>query len=75
MNNAEIKPAFAESFEVLPIDYALAYSILSRRMAAIAALLSADQWPEHCLKKVKAQVDAAMETIEQVETVRFVVKF
>jgi hypothetical protein len=62
------------SIEVMPTDFALAYSVLSRRMAAIDAILSSRQWTEHCLREVRSQVDAAMAAIEQVETVRFVVK-
>ena len=63
-----------ESIEVLPTDFALAYSVLSRRMAAIDAILSSRQWTEHCLKEVRSQVDAAMAAIEQVEAIRFVVR-
>jgi chromosomal replication initiation ATPase DnaA len=62
------------SIEVMPPDFALAYSVLSRRMAAIDAILSSRQWTEHCLKEVRSQVDAAMAAIEQVEAIRFVVR-
>ncbi len=58
----------------MPPDFALAYSVLSRRMAAIDAILSSRQWTEHCLKEVRSQVDAAMAAIEQVEAIRFVVR-
>ena len=74
MNITDSEFASMESIEVLPTDFALAYSVLSRRMAAIDAILSSNQWTEHCLKKVRSQVDAAMAAIEQVETVRFVLK-
>jgi hypothetical protein len=66
----EIKP---ERFEAIPTDYALAYSALARRVAAIDAILRSGQWDEHCLKKVRAEADAAMTTIQQVETVRFTI--
>ena len=64
----EIKP---ERIEVIPTDYALAYSALARRVAAIDAILRSDQWNEHCLKRVRAESDAAMTTIKQVETVQY----
>jgi hypothetical protein len=66
----EIKP---ERFETIPTDYALAYSALARRVAAIDAILRSGQWDEHCLKRVRAESDAAMTTIQQVETVRFTI--
>jgi len=58
----EIKP---ERFEVIPTDYALAYSALARRVAAIDAILRTHQWPE---RFVREETDAAMATIQQVET-------
>jgi len=66
----EIKP---ERIEIIPPDYALAYSALARRVAAIDAILCNDQWPEHCIKRLRAESDAAMATIQQVETVRFTI--
>ena len=66
----EIKP---ERIETIPTDYALAYSALARRIAAIDAILRSDQWPEHCIKRLRAESDAAMMTIKQVETVRFTI--
>jgi hypothetical protein len=66
----EIKP---ERIEIIPPDYALAYSVLARRIAAIDAILRSDQWPEHCIKRLRAESGAAMETIKQVETVRFTI--
>ena len=66
----EIKP---ERIETIPTDYALAYSALARRIAAIDAILRSDQWPEHCIKRLRAESDAAMMTIQQVETVRFTI--
>jgi hypothetical protein len=66
----EIKPEHAE---IIPTDYALAYSTLARRVAAIDAILRSDQWPEHCLKRLRVESDAAMTTIQQVETVRLFV--
>jgi hypothetical protein len=66
----EIKP---ERIETIPTDYALAYSALARRVAAIDAILHNDQWPEHCIKRLRAESDAAMATIQQVETVRFTI--
>jgi hypothetical protein len=69
-----MESASMESIEVLPTDFALAYSVLSRRVAAIDAILSSRQGTEHCLREVRSQVDAAMAVIEQVETVRFVLK-
>jgi hypothetical protein len=66
----EIKP---ERFEIIPIDYALAYSALARRVAAIDAILRSGQWDEQCLKRVRAESDAAMTTVQQVETVRFTI--
>ena len=66
----EIKP---ERIEVIPVDYSLAYSALARRVAAIDAILRSNQWDEHCLKRVRAESDAAMTTILQVETVQFTI--
>jgi hypothetical protein len=66
----EIKP---ERVEVIPTDYALAYSALARRVAAIDAILRTDQWPEQCLKLLRAETDAAMATIQQVETPQFII--
>jgi len=62
-----------ERIEAIPTDYALAYSVLARRVAAIDAILHNDQWPEHCIKRLRAESDAAMATIQQVETVRFTI--
>jgi len=66
----EIKP---QRVEVIPTDYALAYSALARRVAAIDAILRTDQWPEQCLKLLRAETDAAMATIQQVETPQFTI--
>ena len=66
----EIKP---ERVEVIPTDYALAYSALARRVAAIDAILRTHQWPEQCLKPLRAETDAAMATIQQVETLQFTI--
>ena len=66
----EIKP---ERIETIPTDYALAYSALARRIAAIDAILRSEQWPEHCIKRLRAESDAAMTTIQQVETVQFTI--
>lgn len=66
----EIKP---ERVEVIPTDYALAYSALARRVAAIDAILRTDQWPEQRLKRLRAETDAAMATIQQVETPQFTI--
>ena len=63
----EIKP---ELIEVIPTDYALAYSALARRVAAIDALLRTHEWPEQL---VREETDAAMATIQQVETVQFTI--
>ena len=63
----------SERVEVIPTDYALAYSALARRVAAIDAILRADQWPEQCLKRLRAETDAAMATIQQVETPQFTI--
>ncbi len=62
-----------DQFEIIPTDYALAYSALARRVAAIDAILRSGQWDEHCLKRVRTGSDAAMTTIQQVETVRFTI--
>jgi hypothetical protein len=67
----EIKP---ERIEIIPTDYALAYSALARRVAAIDAILCSDQCPEHCIKRLRAESGAAMETIKLVETVRFTIQ-
>jgi hypothetical protein len=66
----EIKP---ERVEVIPTDYALAYSALARRVAAIDAILRTHPWPEQCLKHLRAETDAAMATIQQVETPQFII--
>jgi|LakMenEpi03Aug12_release.lakeMendotaPanAssembly.Ray.scaffolds.fasta_scaffold701306_3 hypothetical protein len=66
----EIKP---EHVEIIPTDYALAYCALARRVAAINAILRSDQWPEHCLTRLRAETDAAMTTIQQVEATRLFV--
>ena len=63
----EIKP---ERIEVIPTDYALAYSTLARRVAAIDAMLRTHEWPEQL---VRAETDAAMATIKQVETPQFTI--
>jgi hypothetical protein len=66
----EIKP---ERVEVIPTDYALAYSALARRVAAIDAILRTDEWAEQRLKRLRAETDAAMATIQQVETPQFTI--
>ena len=67
----EIKP---ERTETIPTDYALAYSALARRVAAIDAILRGDQWMcARRVKRLRIETDAAMKTIEQVETVQFTV--
>jgi len=66
----EIKP---ERFEVIPTDYALAYSALARRVAAIDAILRTHQWPEQCLKPLREETNAAMATIQQVETLQYTI--
>jgi len=66
----EIKP---ERVEVIPTDYALAYNAVARRVAAIDAILRTHQWPEQCLKLLRAETDAAMATIQQVETPQFTI--
>ena len=63
----EIKP---ELIEVIPTDYALTYSALARRVAAIDAMLRTHEWPEQL---VREETDAAMATIQQVETVQFTI--
>lgn len=63
-----------ESMEIIPADYALAYSTLARRVAAIDAILRSDQWTEHCLERLRAETDAAMTTIQQVEKTYFVIQ-
>ena len=63
-----------QSLEVIRPDMAAAYSALARRMAAIDAILSSNQWDEHCLRKVRSQVDSAMVVIEWAEKVQFVIK-
>jgi hypothetical protein len=63
----EIKP---ERVEVIPTDYALAYSALARRVAAIDAILRTHQWPEQF---VREETDAAMATIQQVETLQYTI--
>jgi hypothetical protein len=62
-----------ERVEIIPTDYALAYSALARRVAAIDAILRSDQWDKHCLNRIRAEADAAMTTIQQVETVRLTI--
>ena len=66
----EIKP---ERIEPISTDYALAYSALARRIAAIDAILRSEQLTEHCTKRLRAESDAAMMTIQQVETVQFTI--
>ena len=66
----EIKP---DRVEVIPTNYALAYSALARRVAAIDAMLRTDQWPEQTVLLVREETDAAMATIQQVETVQFTI--
>ena len=67
---SEIKP---ERVEVIPTDYALAYSALARRVAAIDAILRTRPWPEQWLKHLRAETDAAMATIQQVETTQLTI--
>ena len=59
-----------ERVELIPTDYALAYSALARRVAAIDAILRTQQRAE---KLIRAETDAAMATIEQVETPQFTI--
>jgi len=67
-------PQEIQSVEVIRPDIAAAYSALARRMAAIDAILSSNQWDQHCLQKVRRQVDPAMVVIEWAEKVQFVIK-
>ena len=64
----EIKP---ERIELIPTNYALAYSALARRFAAIDAILRSEHGWGHCIKRLCAESDAAMMIIQQVETVKF----
>ena len=66
-------PGNLEPIKIVTTDFALAYSAIARRVAAIDAILCSDQWPEHCIKRLRAESDAAMATIQQVETVRFTI--
>ena len=66
----EAKPGHIEQ---IPTDYALAYSALARRIAAIDAILRIEQLPSYCIRRLRAESDAAMMIIQQVETVQFTI--
>ena len=61
-----------ETVEVIPLDYALAYSALARRVAAVDAYISAGLRNNSDL--IRTEIGEAMLVIKQAETVQLVIK-
>jgi hypothetical protein len=66
-------PGNIESIEIVPTDFALAYSAIARRMAAIEAILKCNTWPGPLRDKLRPDVEGGMAVIKAVETTQFVI--
>lgn len=65
-------PSQVEELEVVSSDYALAYSALARRVAAVDAYIQAGMGRHD--NSIRAEIEDAMRVIAQVETSYVVIK-
>jgi Mrp family chromosome partitioning ATPase len=61
-------PAQVEQMEIIGPDYALAYSALARRVAAVDALMRSGAVSNAITHKITEEIKEAMLVIKQVET-------
>jgi hypothetical protein len=61
-------PAQVEQMEIIGPDYALAYSALARRVAAVDALMRSGAVSSAITHKINVEIDEAMLVVKQVET-------
>jgi hypothetical protein len=61
-------PAQVEQMEIIGPDYALAYSALARRVAAVDALMRSGAVSSAITHKITEEIEEAMLVIKQVET-------
>jgi len=66
-------PGNIELIEIVPTDFALAYSAIARRMAAIEAILKCNTWPGPLTDKLRSDVEGGMAVIKAVEATQFVI--
>lgn len=62
----------SETLEIIPTDYALAYSAIARRVAAVDAYIQAGM--EQHANSIRAEIEDAMLVIAQAETTQVLVK-
>ncbi len=63
-----LSPARVEQMEISGPDYALAYSALARRVAAVDALMRSGAVSSAITHKITEEIEEAMLVIKQVET-------
>jgi hypothetical protein len=61
-------PAQVKQMEIIGPDYALAYSALARRIAAVDALMRSGAVSSAITYKITEEIEEAMLVIKQVET-------
>jgi hypothetical protein len=61
-------PAQVEQMEIIGPDYALAYSALARRVAAVDALMRSGAVSSVITHMINVEIDEAMLVVKQVET-------
>ena len=61
-------PAQVEQMEIIGPDYALAYSALARRVAAVDALMRSGAVSSAITHMINVEIDEAMLVVKQVET-------
>jgi hypothetical protein len=61
-------PAQVEQMEIIGPDYALAYSALARRVAAVDALMRSGAVSSAITRMINVEIDEAMLVVKQVET-------
>jgi hypothetical protein len=66
-------PGNIEPIEIVTTDFALAYSAIARRMAAIEAILKCNTWPGPLMDKLRLEVEGGMAVIKAVERTQLVV--
>ena len=64
----ELTPGQVEQMEIIGPDYALAYSALARRVAAVDALMRSGAVASATTHKIREEIEEAMLVIKQVET-------
>ena len=69
----QAQPGHIEPMEIVSTDYALAYSAVARRMAAIEAILKCNRWPQPLVDKLRPEVEGGMAVIRAVEMDKLVV--